>query len=77
MNMAEEFALRDKDIPKPKYNYGDRVFARFEKIPVLGMVVRETDKIVMIHVDLPFKVKDVIHNIVQVPVKAVKLLVVM
>jgi len=77
MNMAEEFALRDKDIPKPKYNYGDRVFARFQKIPVLGMVVRETDKIVMIHVDLPFKVKDVIHNIIHVPVKSVKLLVVM
>ena len=70
--LAEQFAVRDKDIPKPKYIYGDRVFAKFSGIPVIGMVIRETEKMVLIHIDLPIKVDEEIRHIITVPVKGVK-----
>lgn len=70
--LAEQFAVRDKNIPKPTYNYGDRVFAKFSGIPVIGMVVRETDKMVLIHIDLPIKVDEEIRHIITVPVKGIK-----
>ena len=75
--LAEQFAKRDKDIPPPKFNYGDRVFSKFRSVPFIGMVIRETDSMVLIHVDLPIKLKGVIHNIITVPVKGIKKLVVM
>jgi hypothetical protein len=36
------------------------------------MVVRETDKMVLIHIDLPIKVDEEIHNIITVPVRGIK-----
>ena len=64
-NYAEYFAARDADLPKYKYNYGDRVFGRWNKIPFIAMVVREEDRKVLVHSDLPIKHDDQIHNILK------------
>jgi hypothetical protein len=77
MNLAEWFALRDKDLPKPKWNYGDRVFAKKDSHPLVGYVIREDviEKRVLIHSDLPIASKKEIRHIVWVPVKGIKALV--
>ena len=55
---------------KPKYFIGDRVFGRWNKIPFIGTVGNDTDKIggegprVSIHLDLPIKYKDKVYNII-------------
>jgi len=52
----EQFEAKHAHKPKPVWVYGDRVFARVGKIPVVGMVIREdyTDpKLVLCHLDLP------------------------
>jgi len=57
---------------KPKYFIGDRVFGRWNKIPFIGTVGNDTDKIggegprVSIHLDLPIKYKDKVYNIIFV-----------
>jgi hypothetical protein len=55
--------------------YGNRVFGYWNKIPFVGMVVREEEKIVLVHVDLPFKYEDIIQNILHIARKDVTLLV--
>jgi hypothetical protein len=71
--VSEQFAIRDKDLPKPKWVYGDRVFAKFGKIPLVGMVIRESiTQEVMIHADLPIIVAGELHHVVTVPRKVVK-----
>jgi hypothetical protein len=71
MTLAEWFEMRDKDKPKPKFFYGDRVFSRYLDVPMIGMVVRENveEKLVLIHSDLPIKIKDDIRHVVWTPVK--------
>ena len=64
-NYAEYFAARDADLPKPKYNYGDRVFGLWNKIPFIASVVREEDKKVLVHSDLPIKHDEQIHYILK------------
>jgi hypothetical protein len=44
-------------------------------VPFIGTVVREQEKRVLVHADLPVKVKQDIHNIMWVPTKDVKQLV--
>ena len=66
------FEKRDAGLPKPKWVYGDRVFSKFKGTPTIGMVIRERDKEVLIHSDLPVKIGKVIHNIISVPVRDVK-----
>jgi hypothetical protein len=51
--LAEQFAKRDEHLPKPKWVYGDRVFAKWEGVPLVGMVVRQNEFGVLIHADLP------------------------
>lgn len=57
---------------KPKYFIGDRVFGRWNKIPFIGTVGNDTDKIgdegprVSIHLDLPIKYEDKVYNIIFV-----------
>jgi len=70
MTLAEWFELRDKDNPKPKFLYGDRVFSRYLDVPMIGMVIRENveEKLVLIHSDLPIKIKDDIRYVVWTPV---------
>lgn len=73
-NYAEYFAARDADLPKPKYKNGDRVFGHWNKIPIIGMVVREEDKMVLVHLDLPLKHDDTVHNLLKLSRTSVTLL---
>ena len=72
MNYKEYFEKRDADLPKPKWVYGDRVFAKYNSVPLVGMVIRQTEDGVMIHSDLPIKIGKVIHNVISVPQRVVK-----
>ena len=75
VTQTDQFLQRDKDLPKPKYNYGDRVFGRLNKVPVVGMVIREVDANVLVHSDLPLRVEEQIRYIVSVPIKGMTRLV--
>lgn len=75
MGYAEYFANKHKDTPRPKFESGSRVFGRFLGVPFIGTVIREQDKSVLIHTDLPVKVKNDTHNIVTVHTKDIKKLV--
>lgn len=75
MGYAEYFANKNKDAPGSKFDLGSRVFGRFAGVPFIGTVVREQEKRVLVHADLPVKVKQDIHNIMWVPTKDVKQLV--
>ena len=75
MGYVEYFANKNKDTPRPKFDLGTRVFGRFAGVPFIGTVVREQEKRVLVHADLPVKVKQDIHNVMWVPTKDVKQLV--
>jgi hypothetical protein len=49
MKLADQFS---KSVPQ-KCNYGDRVFAKWEGVPLVGMVIRQNEFGVLIHADLP------------------------
>jgi hypothetical protein len=72
MNLARYFEERDKNLPKPRWEYGDRVFAKFSSVPLIGMVIRERDGSVLIHADLPIPTKDGIRYVVNVPIRGIK-----
>lgn len=77
MNYKEYFEKRDAGLPKPKWVYGDRVFAKFDKIPTVGMVIRETlgddgNKTVLVHADLPVKIGKSIRSILSVNPRDIK-----
>jgi len=76
-NLADYFARRDADLPRPKYNSGDRVFGHWNRIPFIGSVVREIAPLVMIQVDLPVKYEGTVHNIISPKLKDIKRLEVM
>lgn len=73
-NYAEYFAARDADKPKPKFNYGDRVFGHWNRIPFIASVIREEDKNVLVQTDLPVKHEEQLHNILKLARMDVKLL---
>jgi len=50
MKLADQFARNSKPT---KWNYGDRVFAKWEGVPLVGMVIRQNEFGVLIHADLP------------------------
>jgi hypothetical protein len=75
MGYVEYFANKNKDTPRPKFDLGTRVFGRFAGVPFIGTVVREQEKRVLVHADLPVKVKQDIHNVMWVSTKDVKQLV--
>ena len=78
MTLAEWFAKRDENKPKPKWVYGDRVSGKVGKVLVLGMVVREDyedPKQVLMHLDLPVKVNGEYRSVLYVPAKGMKKLV--
>ena len=65
---------------KPKYFLGDRVFGHWNNIPFIGTVGNDTvidlsGPRISIHLDLPIKFEDKIHNIVIVKHKDIKRLV--
>jgi hypothetical protein len=75
-NLADYF---ERNAYKPKYSIGDRVFGHWNKIPFVGTVGNDTvislieGPRISVHLDLPIKYKDVIHNILIVKHKDVKL----
>lgn len=66
------FEKRDKDLPVPKFVYGDRVFSKYKFVPLIGMVIRETENNVLVHADLPIRDGDEIRYVVFVPVRKTK-----
>ena len=74
-SVAKYFEERDKDKPKPKWVYGDRVSGKLGKVPVIGMVIREMyddQSQVLVHLDLPVKVEGEYRWINCVPAKGMK-----
>ena len=75
-NLADYF---ERNAYKPKYSIGDRVFGHWNKIPFVGTVGNDTvislieGPRISVHLDLPIKYKDVVHNILIVKHKDVKL----
>ena len=77
--LAEQFAKRDENNPKPKWVYGDRVSAKIGKQLIIGMVIREQyedQTQVLVHLDLPIKIADVFRWVLYIPAKSMKKLVV-
>lgn len=74
-SLADYFA---KNRPSPVWHIGDRVFGKWNKIPFIGTVgndnmVNESEgPKVSIHLDLPIKYKNQIHNLVFVKQKDIK-----
>jgi hypothetical protein len=77
-NYAEYFA---NNRPKPVWFIGDRVFGRWNKIPFIGsvgndnMVSELEGPRVSIHLDLPIKYENKIHNVIFVKQKDIKRLI--
>lgn len=77
MTLAEYFA---QNRYQGKYQIGDRVFGKYNKVPFIGSV--GTDSVrndseephVTVCLDLPLRHKGAVHNILRVPTKSVKLL---
>jgi hypothetical protein len=72
--LAEQFA---KNAKPQKYNYGDRVFAKFSNFPLVGMVIRQNENGVLIHSDLPLGLEEGVRYVVYCNPKTVKKLVVL
>ena len=77
MNYRDYFEKRDAGLPQPKWVYGDRVFAKFGRIPTIGMVIRDTldeegKKTVLMHADLPIKDGKEIRSVISVNPRDVK-----
>jgi len=71
--LAEQFA---KNAKPTKWNYGDRVFAKWEGVPLVGMVIRQNEFGVLIHADLPLGANEG-RQVVYCNPKTVKKLVVL
>ena len=76
MNLADYFKLHRY---QAKYDIGDRVIGKWNKIPFVGTVGNDTlineleGPRISVHLDLPIKYKDVIHRVLIVKHKDVKL----
>lgn len=71
-SVAKYFEERDANKPAPKWVYGDRVYGKLNKVPVIGMVIREDyedSSMVLCHLDFPVLVEKVYKSIVLVPSK--------
>lgn len=75
MTLAEYF---EKNRPKPKYQFGARVFGYHNKIPFLGtvgadnLVSEEEGVAVTITLDLPIMVEGKPRSVIRVPYKSIK-----
>lgn len=75
-NVADYF---ERNAYKPKYFIGDRIFGRWNKIPFVGTVGNDTliseieGPRITVHLDLPIKHDNKVHNILIVKHKDVKL----
>jgi hypothetical protein len=76
-SLAEYFKLHRY---QSKYDIGDRVFGKWNKIPFVGTVGNDTvineleGPRISVHLDLPIKFDKKIHNVIIVKHKDVKLL---
>jgi hypothetical protein len=66
-SLAEYF---EKERPQPIFEFGTRVFGKWNKIPFIGtvygdgMISEEQGPRLTIHLDLPIKLDDVIHTVI-------------
>jgi len=65
-SLTRYFERRDADLPRPKYNSGDRVSGRWNDIPFMGSVVRDTKPTVLVHSDLPVQFSGNVHYVLSV-----------
>jgi hypothetical protein len=75
-NLAEYF---EKNAYKPKYHIGDRVQGTWNKIPFRGTVGNDTcidgvNPRASVHLDLPIKLNDKVHEIIFVSPSELKVL---
>ena len=81
MSMANQTDYFNRVKYWPTYFLGDRVSGKWNKIPFIGTVGNDTviNEIegprISIHLDLPIKYKDIIHNIIIVKHRDIKKLV--
>jgi hypothetical protein len=75
MTLAEYFA---QNRYQAKYSLGDRIIGKWNKIPFVGTVGNDTlineeeGPRISVHLDLPIKYEDVVHNFIIVKHKDVK-----
>ena len=69
----------NKNAYKPKYHIGDRVFGYYNKIPFVGSVGNDRNKVggdpnpeVSIHLDLPIMVDKILRSVIIVKHKDIK-----
>jgi hypothetical protein len=65
-NLTRYFERKHADLPEPKYRSGDRVSGRWNSIPFVGSVVRDTDPTVLVHSDLPVQFEGNVHYVLSV-----------
>ena len=76
MKLSEWF---EKERYQGKYQIGDRVEGKFQKIPFVGSVGTDSVRYdgeqphVTVTLDLPMKIGDSVHNVLRVPTKSVSL----
>jgi hypothetical protein len=76
MNLADYFS---KNRYKSKYEIGDRIIGKWNKIPFVGTVGNDSEiselegPMISVRLDLPFKYQDVIYHHLRVKHKDVKL----
>lgn len=75
MTLAEYF---EANRPKAKFDIGDRVCGKWNGIPFVGsagadnMVNEEQGSMVTVHLDLPIRYKEVVHNFIRVKQRELK-----
>ena len=67
-NIADYF---ERNAYSPKYQIGDRVFGKYNKIPFIGTVgndtvIDSTGPRISVHLDLPLKVGETVHRVLIV-----------
>lgn len=65
-SLTRYFERRDADLPRHKYNSGDRVFGHWNNIPFVGSVVRDAKPTVLVHSDLPVQFSGNVHYVLSV-----------
>ena len=80
--MSTLTAYFEKNAYKPKYSIGDRVFGYWNKIPFVGTVGNDRNKVggdpnpeVVVHTDLPIVFKNIEYSVIIVKHKDIKPLV--
>ena len=65
-NLTKYFERKHADLPRTKYNSGDRVSGRWNAIPFVGCVIRDTKPTVLVHSDLPVQFEGNVHYVLSV-----------